>query len=172
MGRPLLVVLAILTCISQVLPPPKDGEIRVVYWELRDQTDIFLTIVPQSVQGASAPSALGLSFTCTFPGRTAKVPVTDATVIGVKATAGLMWAPAASLWLDIDGDHVDLASDNRGLISGVGSDYLAGSTTVHVLARIAAAKHVSGNVLGFAFELTGAQRAAISAFVSRLRHSG
>jgi hypothetical protein len=89
----------------------------------------------------------------------------------VRAFAGMFWAPRAELWLMIDDqERIDLASQGRsfGLVSGTPSDYLSEQVRIATLRRVAAAGRVTGNALGFDFELTGSQRAAITAFLERV----
>lgn len=40
---------------AQLLPPPGDGEIRVNYWELRNETEVRLTLEPRNAKGERAP---------------------------------------------------------------------------------------------------------------------
>jgi len=171
MGRHTLLLAALAGALgaAQLLPPPKDGDIRVVYWELRDQTEIFLTILPRGSGQGARPSGGGLTFSWFGRGRTPSEPVNDATPIEVKAGAGMMWAPQAELWVEIDGRRVNLAGAMATIVSGAGPDYLPGTTTVGVLAQIAAAQRVTGDALGVRFALTDDQRAACGRFVARLR---
>jgi hypothetical protein len=150
---------------AQVIPPAGDGDIRVVYWALRDQSELWLTIEPKSAEGKPAPPATILTFTRTFAGR---VPGGPPTEVDVRAYAGLMWAPKIELWVIADGRKIDLAAGQTlGLLNGAGSDYLSATISPATLERIASAEHVSGSALGFAFELTVSQRAALRAFYQR-----
>ena len=70
----------------------------------------------------------------------------------------------AELFFDVDGHRVDLTGR-------VASDYLSAFTTVQMLERIGAGDHVAAGALGVRFELTSDQRAAVRAFVARLKSS-
>ena len=149
---------------GQLTPPAGDGEIRVVYWELRQETEIWLTIEPKSPDGKPAPPAVVLTVGRTFPG---KVPMSPPALFDVRASAGQMWAPRVELYFVVDGGKVDLADGKGGLEQGSGADSLSSTIPVETLKRIAAADRITGSVLGFAFELTASQRAALRAFIER-----
>ena len=71
----------------------------------------------------------------------------------------------------LEGEHrIDLAPPGRmpGLISGTPSDYVSHLIPVDTLRQVATAQRVSGHALGFDFELTDSQRAAIAAFLKRV----
>lgn len=151
--------------LPQLLPPAGDGDIRANYWEGLDQTQVWLTIEPKSPDGKPGPTAMNLTFGRTFSG---KVPGGPAALFDVRASTGMMWAPRIELWFDADGGKVDLASGaGPGFQNGGGADYLAASIPVETLKRIAAASRITGNALGFAFELTPSQRQALRTFVAR-----
>jgi hypothetical protein len=78
---------------TQLLPPPKDGEIRVVHWELRNESQVWLTLEPRSSKGGAAPM---LTFAHTFPG---KPPGPSASQIEIRAFG---WAPHAELSFVLD----------------------------------------------------------------------
>ena len=40
---------------AQLLPPPRDGDIRTVYWELQNASDVWLTLEPRTAKGERAP---------------------------------------------------------------------------------------------------------------------
>jgi hypothetical protein len=149
---------------AQLLPPPKDGDIRVVHWELRNATDIFLTLEPRSVTGERAPL---LTFTHRFPGtRQTAAPIE----VEVQAFAGQFWAPRAELWFEIDGREIfNLGPPLPGtsLLEGT-SDYWSGRMPIDVARRMARAKRINGGSLGFPFELTASQRLAIRTWVERI----
>jgi hypothetical protein len=150
---------------AQVIPPAGDGDIRIVYWALRDESEFWLTIEPRSVDGKPAPTATIMTFTRTFAGR---VPGGPPKEFDVRAYAGLMWAPKVELWVIADGRKIDFAAGHTlGLLNGGGSDYLSATVLPATLEGIASAGHISGSALGFAFELTPSQRAALRAFYHR-----
>ena len=151
---------------TQLLPPPGDREIRAVYWELRNESELWLTLQPVTRGGgAHAPM---LTITWHFAGRRPTAPPRE---LDVRAYAGAVFATRVEFWLLLDGEHrVDLAPAGRtpGLISGTPSDYVSHLIPLETLRQIARAKQVSGNALGFEFELTEPQRAAIATFLERV----
>lgn len=159
------IAVATATARGQLLPPPGDGDIRTVYWELRGQSETWLTLELHDAAGSRAPL---LTFTHRFPG---KRPARPPTHVEVRAYAGRFWAPRVELWFLLDGEHkIDLAADGRAhsLTSGTPSDYFSETIPIETLKRIAGARRVIGRAIGFEFELTGAQQAAIEAFLARI----
>ena len=143
----------------QLLPPPGDGDIRQVFFEIQNRSEIWLTLEPKTMKGERAPM---LTFTFNFVG---KRPAGPPKQIEVRAYAP-MWTPRSDLIFVLDDQHtIDLAGR---LVSGMPSDYAAGTTTIAVLKQMATASRVTGNALGFDFELTEAQRKAIAAFHDRI----
>jgi hypothetical protein len=100
---------------GQLLPPPGDGDVRTVYWELQNVTDIFLTLEPRSVTGDRAPV---VTFTWRFAGKRQTAAPQD---VEVQASAGLFWAPRAELWFALDEtERLDLSAKPAtiGLLEG------------------------------------------------------
>ena len=155
--------LAVVTA-EQLLPPPVDGDIRVVHWDLQNRSQVWLTLEPKAPDGTPAPL---LTLAWDFAG---KRPVSPPTQIELRAYAGVFWAPRVELWLALDDEaRFDLvAGPVFGLVSGVGSDYLPAAVSIETLQRIADARRVAGNALGFPFELSDAQRLAVRAFLERV----
>lgn len=151
---------------GQLLPPPKDGDIRAVYWELRNESEVWLTLEPKAATGGSAPM---LTFTFQFPGKRPAVPPAQ---IEVRAYAPvLMWAPRPELWLVLDGgDKLDIGARGSpyGMISGQASDYLTAMISIDTLKRIAGAKRIAGSALGIDFELNESQASALRTFLERV----
>ena len=145
----------------QLLPPPGDGDIRQVYWELQNRSEVWLTLEPKTTKGERAPM---LTFTFNFAGKSPAAPPSN---VEVRAYAGTVYAPRADLVFVLDArQRIDLSSGR--LLSGTPSDYVAGTMTIAVLKQMAVASQVTGNALGFEFELTDAQRKAIAAFHDRI----
>lgn len=145
----------------QLLPPPGDGDIREVYWELQNRSEVWLTLEPKTTKGERAPM---LTFTFNFAG---KRPASPPTNVEVRAYAGTMYAPRADLLFVLDArQRIDLSSGR--LLSGTPSDYAAGTMTMALLKQMAVASQITGNALGFDFELTEKQRKAIAAFHGRI----
>jgi len=149
---------------AQLLPPPKDGDIRMVHWELRNESEVWLTLEPKSVEGRPAPM---LTFTHTFPG---KLPGPPAKEIEVRAYG---WAPSAELRFELDGkDRIELSPPGGILTSGTPSDYVRATITVDVLRQLAQARQITGRALGVNFELSDSQRKAIASFADRVGPGG
>ncbi len=149
----------------QLLPPPGDGDIRIIYWELRNESELWLTLQPVTPSGGQAPL---LTVTWRFAGRR---PKALPTAFDIRAYAGAAFAPRVEFWLLLNGEHrIDLAPPGRmpGLISGTPSDYVSHLLSLETLRQVARAQQVSGHALGFDFELTASQRAAIAAFLKRV----
>jgi hypothetical protein len=105
-----------------------------------------------------------LTFARVSSGRAVQGLATSGAIIDVRAYPGTPAESPAGLFFDVDGQRVDLAGR-------VAPDYLSAFTTVQVLERIGAGEHVAAGALGVHFELTSDQRAAVRAFVARLKSS-
>jgi hypothetical protein len=150
---------------AQLLPPAGDGDIRVVYWELQNVTDIWLTLEPRTLNGERAPL---VTFTCRFPGRRHTVAPRE---VEVQASAGQFWAPRAELWFELDGgERIDLSgpAPRTALLTGPGADYWSGLMPIDVMHRLGRAQRITGSSLGFPFELSASQRQAIRAWLERI----
>jgi len=147
----------------QLLPPPGDGEIRMVYWELQNVSDVFLTLEPRAANGDRAPV---VTFTQRFPGRR---PTTPPKEVEVRALAGQFWAPRGELWFALDETvRIDLTVYGNATTADSGSDSWAGSISMATLRQMTLAQRVSGNALGFPLELSGSQRRALRTFFDRI----
>jgi hypothetical protein len=150
----------------QLLPTPQDGDIRTVYWELQNRTEVFLTLQLKTPDGKTAPL---VTMSVGFAGKTPKSRPSN---VLIHAYAGTFWAPRIQFWLVLDDapENIDLVPRgwNTGLMSGPATDYLPVTISLETLNRIADARRVTGNVLGLEFELTDLQRRAIRAFRDRV----
>jgi hypothetical protein len=145
---------------AQLLPPPGDLDIRAVYWELRNESEVWLTLEPKSSKGGAAPL---LTFTCRFAGKRPAGPITQ---IDVRAYSGVFWAPRASLFFVLDElQKLDLGSSTGTLISGTPSDYVSEMISIETLKEMAGAQRITGEALGFPFELREPQRRALRTFL-------
>jgi hypothetical protein len=153
----------------QALPPPRDGEIRVLYYEARDLTELWLTLEPKGPAGEDLP--ISLTFDVAFPGKRPAAPLTK---VWMRAHAGQLWNPRPVLTLVLDGKTtLDVAGPNPTILSaGDEGDTMlgvAGTLSVDTLRTIAAARSVSGNALRVPFALTESQRQAIARFAERIQ---
>lgn len=152
---------------AQALPRPHDGDIRVVYWELRDETTVSLTLEPKRADGTPTPPGVLLTLTLNITGTRPEHPPE---YIEMRAYAGFMWAPQVQLSVVLnDRERIDLAPEGlTGLVGGGVSDYVPARVPLPTLKQIAAAKSVRVNALGLEFELTDSQRQAVRTFVDRI----
>jgi len=72
---------------AQLLPTPRDGDIRTVYWELQNRSEIFLTLELHSADRKPAPL---VTLSLAYAG---KSPPTPPTAVELRAYAGHFWAP-------------------------------------------------------------------------------
>jgi len=153
--------------LGQALPPPRDGDIRVLYYELPKETTVWLTLEPKSPEGKPLPMGMFFTLNLHFAGKQPKAPVEQ---VELRAHVGLLWAPRVEVWFLLDDrDRIDLTPKSFvGLISGDAWNYLPTNVPVTTLTQIAQAKRVTGNALGVEFELTESQVRAIHAFLDRV----
>ena len=159
-------IVALVLTVHQALPPPGDGEIRALYWELRNESEVWLTLEPKAPEGTPTPQGMTLTLTRRFMG---KWPDNQPLRFEIRGNAGLLWNPKNELWIVIDGrDKIDFVGQNPyGPISGEFSTYVAGGLPVEALDRLAKASSVTGNALGYEFELTRSQLQAVRDFFDR-----
>jgi hypothetical protein len=144
----------------QLLPPPKDGDIRDVYWELRKESETWLSLELKTEDGRPAPF---LTFTHFYSG---KPPGPPASQIEVRAYG---WAPFADLVFVInDKQTIDLTPPGGMLSSGTPSDFARGTLTLDLLEQLARAGRITGQTLGVSFVLRDSQRKALAAFYDRV----
>jgi hypothetical protein len=156
-----------MTAPGQALPPPGDGDIRVLCWELTQQTDVWLTLELRTPEGKAQPTGMNMTFTLQFPGKRPPHPVEE---IEVRVNAGFLWAPRVQLRFVLNGrDRLEMAPPGMvSLVTGSVSDYLPVTISVETLGQLARAKHIEGNALGLEFALTDFQRHAIRTFYERV----
>jgi hypothetical protein len=168
MSRTLPCALALAGFVSagQALPPPRDGDIRVLYYELRNETTVWLTLQPRQADGKPGPTATLLTLNWHFPGKFAPPPEH----VELRAIVGFLWAPRVELSLILDdGEVIDLLP--VGVMSfseGGGMDYVTGRVPIDLLRRIARAKRVRIKALGLEFELLPSQREAVGTYLERV----
>jgi hypothetical protein len=113
-----------------------------------------------------------VTFTHRFPG---KRSTGQPKQVEVRAFAGQFWAPRAELWFVLDDQlRIDLAPVGSpfALADGSGFDSWAAPVSIVSLNRMAQARRITANALGFGFELTGSQRNALRAFLERITSAG
>ena len=152
----------------QALPPPRDGEIRVLSWKEQHFTEVWLTLEPRSPAGKPAAPGTVLTWTLRVQGERLRERPDS---IELRAHAGMLWAPQPELWIVLNDKRRMNLTDRRvlgGLNEDGGLQFLPVSLPVGTLQQIARATKVTGRALGFEFELTGSQRSALKAFVDRV----
>ena len=160
----LIAVLGTALGAAQLLLPPSDGDIRTVYWELQNRTDVWLTLETRNAKGERAPV---VTFTYSFPGKRQTAPPRD---VEVRALAGQFWAPRSELRFQLDGGEVlnlSAPQANAALIEG-SPDYWSGHVPIEAIRRMAHAQRITGSSLGFAFELSATQRQALRTWLERI----
>lgn len=152
---------------AQLLPEPRDGDIRVVYWDLTRETEVFLTLELRSPDGEKLPVPLTLRVN--FPGKRPTLPLTH---VHIRADVNNLWAPEPRLMIVLDGrEAVEFdpsplyTQDSDGAYALIG---MVGTIPIATLKRLASARSVAGNVLRLKFELRGSQREAIARFTERI----
>lgn len=151
---------------GQALPPPRDGDIRVLYHELRDLTEVWLTLEPKGPASDDLP--ISLMFHVAFTGQR---PSARLTQVEMRAYVGRLWNPRPELTLLLDEKtKLDLAGPDPRTLSGEEGTMLAvvGTMSVETLKTIGEARSVSGNALRLPFVLSESQRHAIAAFRARI----
>jgi hypothetical protein len=155
---------------AQALPPPRDGDIRVLYYEFRDLTEVWLTLEPKGPAGEDLP--ITLTFDVAFAGKRPAAPLTQAEM---RASVGRLWSPRPELTLVLDGKTtLDVAGPNPRTLTGGDADQSAmiavvGTLSTDTLKTIGEARSVSGNALRLPFVLSETQRAAVAAFRERVQ---
>lgn len=147
----------------QLLPPPRDGEIRAVYWELRDLTELSLTLEPQSAQHEKLPILLTLI--ARFPGKRPSAPLAE---VELRADVGRLWSPVPELTVILDDlESLDLRTSNLLDVDGTLRS-VAAPIAIDAFKRMTRARKISGKALRLQFVLTEHQRGAIETFAKRV----
>jgi hypothetical protein len=158
------------------LGPGKDGEIRVVYWDLFKKTEVTLWLVPG--WDADGPNPTTLSFSAEYPGRELKrAPL----VMVLRAQTDLLTYPTrlreTRLEVEIDGERLELTAPDRQFTvnypcgaddAPCAFDAVVATLSGVELLRMAYARTVTGNALGFPFALSQAQIEKIREFSKRI----
>jgi hypothetical protein len=148
---------------GQLLPPPRDGDIRTAYYELQHVTDVWLTLEPRTIDGKRAPT---MTFTYRFPGKRQAAPPRE---VEVRGLVGQFWAPRGELRFELDGrEVVTLSAVQNGTLGEGAVDSWSATVPMELMERLARAQRISGSSLGFRFEFSGPQRQAIRTWLERI----
>ena len=148
------------------MAPGKLGEVKRLYWELFDTTEVWVQVKPEVPEG-KGPTPLQLVFQAFYNGREPKgAPArVGARVVG-PAVADL------SFRLTYDGRTVDLTGPqgNSRLLwaSPVYANGVDAEIKIDVLRDFAAAASPGGVALGIPFVLSAGDRTALRTFVAQL----
>jgi hypothetical protein len=179
-----------------LLQAPGDGwaiatgsprEVRHVYWDLFQTTEVWVRLVPEDPQGG--PRLLNLVFQALFPGRAERDPYSGRPQwpSGTPRTLRVRAEPLPttvvrelSLRLVIDGRSIDLAGPDhphRTLPCVVASEDCSPNAVEadldpSTLRCVAGARSVGGEALGFPFRLVAADQAALGEFLDRVGLKG
>jgi hypothetical protein len=155
------------------MAPGKPGEVKHLYWDLFDTTEVWVQLAPDLAKG-EGPAPLQLVFQAFYKGREAKgIPSrVGARVVG-QAFADL------SFRLTYEGKTVDLTGPqgNSRLLfppacDNCGANGVDAEIGVDVMREYAAATNPGGSALGVPFVLSTADRSALKAFVAGIESSG
>jgi hypothetical protein len=155
----------LLTCLPtvQTLPPPRDENIRVVFYELLNQSEISLTLEPKARDGKPAPT---LHLAYRFAGKT---PTSSPTEFELRAYVGMFWAPRPELSLTLDDDEPVELSGTQAIYSELAMEAVTARLSIDALRQIANARRVTGSALGFPVELSTSQIRSVGIFLDRVR---
>jgi hypothetical protein len=175
----MMAALACQACLLLLLQAPGDGwavtdskpgEIRKLYWDLFDTTEVWVRLSPEVPDG-KGPAPLRLVFQAFYPGREPKGPPKriGARVVG-PAVADL------SFRLAFDGTTVDLTGpegNSRLLFPAPtcqdrGANGVDAELKPNVLRAPAAASRTGGTAMGVRFEISAADRKVLQTFVQQL----
>ncbi len=165
------------------LVPAPPREIKRVYWELFETTEIWVRLAPEDPAGN--PPLVHLMFQAFFPGRAERDPYSGLPQWPKGAPAGLAVRAEPnlltvvrelSLRFVVDGRTLDLTAPGsryRNLPCLVATDdctprAIEAELELSVLRSLSTARSVRSQVLGFTFELTTADQLALKEFAARI----
>lgn len=155
------------------LAPSSPREIKTLYWELFNTTELWVRLTPEGETGKPAP--VSLIFSATFPGsRQADVPTeisiraqVDPRFVASKFSLKLMPHPGELLDLAAPGTDFEYYPHcpigEKCAVTGIIS-----IVPWKVFTRIVKAKSITGEVLGLEVSLQEADLDALRAFAQRL----
>jgi hypothetical protein len=163
---------------------PQENPVRSFYFDLLGHTEFWIDLAPPPKPGDQV-SPVTLNFTVRFKGKVVREPEAPPYLLIVRAQANALYNPLVlrqpALILEADGEPVwdpqlpvnfyyaggSLTEGGAGFADTV--DVSVPAETLH---QIASATKVTGNALGFPFELTGAQLVAVRALAARVFPAG
>jgi hypothetical protein len=162
-----------------VVAPAPPREVKRVYWDLFQTTDVWVRLTPSDSKG-TAP-LVSLIFQAFFPGRVQLEPYTlrpqwpkgtPARVVVRAEPFPLTTIRALSLQFVIDGYTFDLAGPgSRYALVPCGDDCIPNAIDAEIdpalLGALTTATVVTGDALGFSIRLAPDDQRALSAFAAR-----
>ena len=160
---------------------PRD--VRMTYWELVPEIEIWVRLIPEHADGS--PPLINLVFHAFYPGRAKRDPYSGRPQwpAGMPARLTVSAEPLPrtvirelSLQLELDGRTIDLTgpgSRYRNLPCFVASEDcvpngVEADLEPSIVRSLAAARSVGGRALGFPVRLVAADQAAIRAFAAKV----
>jgi hypothetical protein len=166
----MLTFLLLLAAVLRTNANPTPGEIGAFYFDVLNQSQVWVNLTPESVEPGPRPVLLNV--TVSFPGRRLPGPPT---VVDIRATAVDTAFPLRIrqpiLRIDTsDGRHYDLAAPGR-VSQFVASckecalDTLTTRVAFEELREIARSSGITMNALGFGVRLTPSDLTALRRFI-------
>jgi hypothetical protein len=166
-----------------VMAPAPPREVRRLYWELQETTEVWMRLTPGDPNGA--PPLLSLVFQAFFPGRARRDPYTavpqwptgsPARMVVRVEPFPLTAIRALSLQLTLDGHAFNLTGPGSrytilpcgaGGCDGCAPNIVEAELDPALLRALIVARTVAGEALGFPIQLTSADQRALGEFAER-----
>ena len=163
-----------------VMAPAPPREVRRLYWELFETTEVWVRLTPGDSNGA--PPLLSLVFQAFFPGRAQREAYSllpqwprgaPARLVVRVEPFPLTAVRDLTLRLELDGYSFDLTGPgSRHAMLSCGDDCAPNAIEVDIdpslLRALIAARTIRGEALGFPIQLTPADQRALGDFAARL----
>ncbi len=156
--------------------PPR--EVKRVYWELYETTEVWLRILPEGPQGK--PPLINLIFQAHFAGRAKRNPYTglpqwpkgepERLAVTAHALPLTLISGAPTLRLVIDGNTIDLTGQDR-KFRYLGSPAVTGvdvEIEPALLESLMTVTTIQGQALGFPIKLSKPDQLALAEFAKRI----
>ena len=162
-----------------VMAPTPPREVRRLYWELQETTEVWVRLTPGDPN--AAPPLLSLVFQAFFPGRAQREAYSllpqwpkgaPARLVVRVEPFPLTTVRDLTLRLELDGYSFDLTSPgSRYAMLSCGDDCAPNAIEVDLdptlLRALVAARTIRGEALGFPIQLTAADQRALGDFADR-----
>jgi hypothetical protein len=153
------------------------GEVKTLYWDLYQHTEVCVTLAPEPTT-ASSTSALAFTFSFTYPGHELKVPPAQVLLRVQLSPSYVVSAPSLHLMLS-NTERVDLTASEEAYRmtfppgcatagAGCGFTGIEVSLPREAFLRVVKATTISGEVFGMPFSFATDARRSLSTFAERL----